>query len=94
MRAIIQKLNMRDPSCGAASENDILFVFIPPPSGLHLGDVVEFDHKILDLNQTAQNISTGATFIIRLRAMDIHDLRLPAAHGSLRFPLPERFSGA
>lgn len=94
MRAIIQKINMTLPYCDARSGCDILFVFLPPATGLHLGDVVEFDHTVIESSQTARNITTGETFQIHLRERDIHDLRLPVAHGSSRFPSPERFDEA
>jgi len=94
MRATIQKLNMELPYCDARTESDILFVFRPPASGLHVGDVIEFDHTVIESSQTARNISTGQEFSIHLRERDIHDLRLPAAHGSSRFPSPERFNDA
>ena len=91
MRATIRKLNLHLPYGEAQSGNDILFVFRPPPSGLHLGDIIEFDRQILEMPQVARNTTTGATFTIELRERDIHDLRLPAAHGSSRFPSAERF---
>jgi hypothetical protein len=94
MRATIQKLDMTLPYCDARSDGDILFVFCPPATGLHLGDVVEFDHTIIEASQTARNITTGETFQIHLREQDVYDLRLPAAHGSSRFPSPERFNDA
>ena len=94
MRATIQKLNMELPYCDARSDSDILFVFRPPATGLHLSDVLEFDHTVIESDQTARNISTGETFTVHLRERDIHDLRLPAAHGSSRFPSPERFNDA
>ena len=86
MRATIQKLNMTLPYCDARSDSGILFVFRPPASGLHVGDVIEFDHTVIESPQAARNISTGQEFTIHLRERDIHDLRLPAAHGSSRFP--------
>lgn len=94
MRATIQKLNMTLPYCDARSASDILFVFRPPSAGLHLGDVIEFDHTVLEESQTARNVTTGEAFLIHLRERDIHDLRLAAAHGSSRFPSPERFNDA
>jgi hypothetical protein len=92
MRATIQKLNMKLPYCDARSDSDILFVFRPPATGLHLGDVIEFNHAIIEASQTARNLTTGETFQIHLRERDIHDLRLSAAHGSSRFPSPQRFN--
>ena len=94
MRATIQTLNMALPYCDARSDNDILFVFRPPATGLHLGDIIEFDHAVIEADQTARNLSTGEMCTIHLRERDIHDLRLPAAHGSSRFPSPERFNDA
>ena len=94
MRATIQKLNMALPYCDARSESDILFVFRPPRTGLHLGDIIEFDHTVIEADQTARNISTGEMFTIHLRERDIHDLQSPAVHGSSRFPSPERFNDA
>lgn len=73
MRATIQKLNMALPYCDARSESDILFVFRPPATGLHLGDIIEFDHAVIEADQTARNISTGERFTIHLRERDIHD---------------------
>lgn len=92
MRATVQKLNPALPCCEARTDNDILFVFRPPESGLHVGDVIEFDHTIIEADQSARNLNTGTRFTIHLRERDIHDLRLPAAHGSSRFPSPERFN--
>jgi hypothetical protein len=94
MRATIQKLNMTLPSCEARSDNDILFAFRPPAAGLHVGDIIEFDHTTIEASQAARNITTGETFQLHLRERDIHDLRLPTEHGSSRFPTPERFNGA
>lgn len=91
MRATIQKLNLNLPYADAKSSSDILFVFRPPASGLHVGDVIEFDPEIREVPQAARNITTAAALTLELRERDIHDLRLPAAHGSSRFPSPERF---
>jgi hypothetical protein len=94
MRATIQKLNLALSYCDARSDNDILFAFRPPTTGLQLRDVIEFDHAIIEASQTARNITTGERFEIHPRERDIHYLRLPAAHGSSRFPSPERFNDA
>lgn len=91
MRATVQKLNLMLPLCEARSDNDILFVFQPPASGLHLGDVIEFNHAVIEATQTARNITTGEIPQIHLRERDIHDLRLPATHGSSRVPSTKRF---
>ncbi len=80
MRATIQKLNITLPYCDARSDSDILFVFRPPTTGLHLGDVVEFDHSIIEASQTARNVTTGETFEIHLR--EARYSRLAAASGA------------
>ena len=91
MRATIQKLNMSVPYCDARTAHDILFVFRPPVSGLlHIGDIIELDPHVLDAPQTALHVATGEGFTIEIHKNDVHDLRLPAAHGSSRFPSPER----
>jgi hypothetical protein len=77
------------PTCDATSRNDILFAFRPPASGLHIGDVIEFDPHIQDAPQTALNATTGAAFTLEIRSNDVHDIRLPAFHGSLRTPSRE-----
>jgi hypothetical protein len=91
MRANIQKLNMSLPYCDAQTDHEILFVFRPPASGLlHVGDVIEFDPHILDTAQSALHVESGERFSIEIHKKDVHDLRLPAAHGSSRFPSRER----
>jgi len=93
MRATIQKLNMALLYCEAASNNDILFVF-QPSSGLHIGDVIEFDPHALEARQTALNITAETAFTLQIRKNDVHDLRLSATHGSSRFPSLERLSSS
>jgi hypothetical protein len=91
MRATIQKLNMSLPYCDARTDHDILFVFRPPASGLlHVGDAIELDPRILGAPQTALHVPSGERFSIEIHSNDVHDLRLPAAHGASRFPSPER----
>jgi hypothetical protein len=81
--------------CDGASENEILFVFSPPSlEAVHVGDVVELEPSILEEPQTVLNVTKGTQFTTELRKRNIHDLRLPASHGSSRFPSPERFNAA
>ena len=54
MRATIQKLNMALPYCDARSDSDILFVFRPPATGLHLSDVLEFDQTVIESASVAR----------------------------------------
>jgi hypothetical protein len=94
MRATIQKLSATLGYCEARTDNEIMFVFIPPSAGLHVGDVIQFDHTILESAQTVHNVSTGGTFTIHLRERDIHDLRLSEGHGTSRLPSQDRFDAA
>jgi hypothetical protein len=89
MRATIQKLNRMLRHCDAASEDYVLFIFRPPPFGLHVGDVIEFDAELLDQPQTATNITMGDTFSLELWQHNVHDLRANAEPGSSRVPLSE-----
>jgi hypothetical protein len=91
----IPALNTDSIYCDGASENEILFVFSPPSlEVVHVGDVVELEPSILEKPQTVLNVTKGTRFTTELRKRNIHDLRLPASHGSSRFPSPERFNAA
>jgi hypothetical protein len=94
MCATIKKLNLALPYCDARSGSDIFLVFRPPMTGLHFGDIIEFVPTVIEADQTARNVTTGEVFQIYLRERNLHDVRLPAAAGSARFPSPERFNDA
>jgi hypothetical protein len=85
VRATIHKLNMTLPYCVARDERDILFAFLPPPTGLHLGDVIESISPSSSHRRPPGILVPGrnSRFILRERA--IHDLRLPAARVRLAF---------
>lgn len=94
MRATVQKLNVSLPYRDARTDHDILFVLRPPVSALlQVGDVIEFDPELFDAPQPALHVPSGRRFSIELHKHDVHDLRLPAAHGSSRFPSREKLYG-
>jgi hypothetical protein len=95
MRAKVESIRAKGSSCEARSDNDLLFVFlIPAGEDIRLGHLLELDANVIDAPQLARNISTGKELPIVLKHNDVHDLRLPMAHGTSRFPSKERLGGA
>lgn len=94
MKATVQRVNLSAPYCEATTSNDLIFSFIPesdnPP---RVGDVLKIDLMILEKSQKVMNLTQETEYLIRLRAEDIHDLRLPASHGTSRFPAVDRRKG-
>jgi len=82
-------------SCEALSANDILFVFaVPAGPTIRLGDEVALDPFVRNRPQTVRNVSTGGEFSLVLKDNDIHDIRLPAGHGTSRTPSEARLLAA
>ena len=79
----------------AVSENGIVVSF-PEPDTLKFGldQQVRIDLEAVDVAQIAVNLTTGEEFRINIPGRDIHDVRLPMAHGKPRFPSLERRRGA
>lgn len=94
MRATVKKTNPMLRYCDAISENHLLFIFRPPPSGLNAGDVIEFDEEILSEPQAANNLTTGATFPFELFPHNIHDLCARNADRPVPPPTPNQASAA
>ena len=93
MKAEVIRLTGED-MCEARTENGLLVVFRPPAEReLRLSDVLEFDELALDADVQVANASRGYRFVAHIGGNDIHDLRLPAAHGSSRTPSRERLRG-
>jgi len=91
MRAVVQKVNLGLPYCDAKTDNDILVVFRPPIDiPPRIGDVLDVDLLTLDTEQKINNETKGTSHRIIIRSTDIHDLRIPASHGTSRFPSVER----
>jgi hypothetical protein len=82
-------------SIQAVSDNGIVVQF-PEPLGMsfHLQEVLSVDLELVDVEQKVTNISTGAAFPLVIPRRDVHDVRLPMAHGSSRFPSLARRRGA
>ena len=95
MEATVQSIRAEGRSCEARSQNDLLFVFaLPEGADLRIGHVLEIDPAIVNAPQIAKNRTTGQNIEIELTEDNVHDLRLPASHGTSRFPSKERLGGA
>jgi hypothetical protein len=91
----VQSIRASGTFCEARSDNDILFVFpMPPGADIRLGHLLELDPTKINSSQTIRNVTTGQEFSVVLKDNDVHDLRLPMAHGSSRFPSKDRLGGA
>jgi hypothetical protein len=78
-------------SCEIRLSNDILVVFREPAGhSLCIGDVVSFSEFRLEGDVSAENKTRGDRFTVRIRPDNVHDLRLPARHGSSRTPSASR----
>ena len=78
----------------AVTGNDILVVFRAPPGSFSLSDELELDLTRLDVEQDVVNLMTGKTLRLKIASPDVHDLRLPSAHSTSRFPSLARRMGA
>ncbi|HVX90994.1 MAG TPA: hypothetical protein VHC20_05220 [Candidatus Paceibacterota bacterium] len=91
MNATVIALNASLPTCSARTKSDILIVFKPPAGALiDLDDVLDVDLLALDRVQVVENLTKRQRVAVEVRSRDIHDLRLPSAHGTSRFPSDER----
>lgn len=80
--------------CEARTENHLLVVIsLSVGRDLLLGDRLEFDKLSLDSDVTVTNATQGNSFVVRITAGDVHDLRLPADHRSSRTPTEARLRG-
>ena len=81
----------RERSCRVRLSNDILVVFPEPPGHvLQIGDRLRLEELSLDSQIGVRNETQGRAFTIYLASTDVHDLRLPNAHGGSRTPTTER----
>lgn len=60
---------------------------------LKVGEVIEVDLPNVLASQQILRVKSNRTLRIRLDPSDIHDLDLPADHGTTRMPSPERMRG-
>ena len=95
MKAVVSAFNRSLNNYQARTENEIAVSFaIEDGSTVKLNEILEFDLLSLVETQTVRRASTGQLIRVRLRDIDIHDLRLPLGHGTSRFPSRERMSAA
>ena len=78
-------------SCRAALPNDILVVFQEPPGqALAVSDRLRFVDLALDSTVQVVNMTSNARCEVYVASGDVHDLRLPARHGTSRTITLER----
>lgn len=95
MKAVVSAFNRSLNNYQARTENEIAVSFaIEDGSTVKLNEVLEVDFPTLVETQTVRRASTGQLIRVRLREIDIHDLRLPSGHGTSRIPCRERISAA
>ena len=91
LRATVVKLSSEPVVCSVRTESDLAIVFqLPAGVRLRLGDQLQIDPGRLDAVQSIKHSGTGESFEVVVRKNDVHDLRLPGAHGSSRLPDPPR----
>lgn len=95
MRAVISSFNRSINIYQARTDNEIGISFaIEDGTTLRLNEVLEVDLPKLLQTQSVRVALTGQVVRVRLRDIDIHDLRLPSGHGSSRTPGHERMNAA
>jgi hypothetical protein len=95
MRAVVQNLNSMLRYCDAVSENSVHYIFRPPPTGLHTGDVIEFNPELLNQPQSAVNITMGRlTFTLEILDYNVHKLLPDAGQGTSASSSPEKLETA
>ena len=95
MKAVVSSFNRTINNYQARTDNDIAISFaIEDTTTLRLNEVLEVDLPSLLQTQSVRVARTGQVVRVRLRDIDIHDLRLPSGHGKSRTPSPERMNAA
>jgi hypothetical protein len=95
MKATVSSFNLSLNSWQARTSNDIALAFsIEDGTRLQLNEVLEVDLLNLLSTQTVTSVNSGRVIKIRIRDIDLHDLRLPSGHGTSRVPTVERLSAA
>ena len=90
MKATVQARNAHG-NYSARTENRILVVFtVEGSETLSLGEELEVELLSLLSSQQVKRLKDDRVLRVRVKDSDIHDLDLPAKHGSSRFPSPER----
>ena len=95
MEAKVQLINNNYGNAKAITPNSIAIVFkLPADSKIKLGDILDIDLLIIDEEQIVQNMTIRTNFKATIESQNVHDLMLPASHGSTRFPSLDRRKGA
>ena len=95
MRAVVTSFNRSLNNWQVRTESDIAVSFsIEDGSTLRLNEELEVDlPRVVELQEMVR-VTTGQILRVRLRAHDLHDLRLPSGHGTNRQPSAERLNEA
>jgi hypothetical protein len=95
VKAVVSSFNRAINNYQARTDNDIAISFaIEDETNLQLNEVLEVDLPSLLQTQSVQVARTGEIVRVRLKDIDIHDLRLPSGHGTSRIPSHERMNAA
>ena len=94
MKATIVCFNHSINHYEATTDNDIAFSFsVLDGEHLKLNESLEVDLTRIVAAQQLTRISDGKIIKIKIGEHDLHDLRLPMAHGTSRRPSKERLEG-
>ena len=95
MRAVVTSFNLSVGNYQARTDNEIAIAFsITDGTRLKLNDELEVNLQSLVQTQKLVCKRTGQIVEVRLRDIDLHDLRLPSGHGTSRVPSESRLSEA
>ena len=95
MELTVVKFSKGLRTCSAQTANEILVVFsMPPELAVSVGDKLVVPEFRMDAEVELLHERAGASFRVFIRSQDVHDLRLPAAHGTSRTPSPDRIDAA
>jgi hypothetical protein len=95
VRAVITSFNLALGSYQARTDNEIAIAFsIADGSRLKLNDELDVNLSSLVRSQELFCKRTGQVVAVKLRDIDLHDLRLPSGHGTTRIPSESRLSEA
>jgi hypothetical protein len=97
VRAVITSFNLALGSYQARTDNDIAIAFaiaIADGTHLKLNDELDVNLPILVRSQELLCKRTGQVVAVKLREIELHDLRSPSGHGTSRIPSESRLSEA
>jgi len=95
MRAQIVSFNLSINNYEATTDNAIALSFsVLGDEHLKLNEILEIDLPRVVATQQLIRISDGKNIQIKIGENDLHDLKLPMAHGTSRKPSKERLEGA